>query len=65
MDCPMRYRCKVDEIRSNRGTMARASRVDAVWELGVHSSTYFFLTWLKGFAAGVWFQGHSEFVPVS
>jgi len=61
----MGYRCKVDEIRSNRGTMACAARVDAVWELGVHSSTYFLLTWLERFAAGVKFQGCSEFLPVS
>ena len=61
----MGYRHEVDEVRLNRGTMACAARVNAVWELSAHSSTYFLLTWLKRFEAVGQFQGCSEFIPVS
>ena len=65
MDCMMGYRCEFDEVGSNRGTMTHAARVNAVWELSTHCSTYLLPTQLKGFEAVGQFQVCSEFVPVS
>ena len=61
----MGYRCEVDEVRSNRGTVTCATRVNAIWGLSAHSSAYLFPTQLRGFEAVGQFQGCSEFVPVS